>query len=88
MRRLFLSLGLLGIALTTLSAGSKKTVQSECHEYFRIINRYGCGDVLVDQFLIWSNNNPTSCYVTTDQITVIGDPIPICYHLHPPGGRY
>ncbi len=83
MKRILLSLGLFAIALTSISA-TQKTFKG-CTQTIYLVDRYACGDVLLDVIYV---EQPTGCgdpQVNINQSYSM--PIP-CTHLHPPGGRY
>lgn len=84
MKRMFLPLGLFAIALTFISA-TKKMGDPPCNEDVYIVDRYVCGDVLVDRVFL-NHNSP--CTVSVVQVNQEYSLVLPCTHLHPPGGRY
>jgi len=92
MKRMLLSLGLFATTLTFISATNKVTAKAgECYTNYRYISRFQCGDTLDGEFLVpppGPEPGPPSCIVNVDFITNYNDSIPVCWHMHPPGGRY
>ncbi len=88
MKKLLLLVGVFALGYSSISARSVP-VSSECNIKYRYIERFLCGDVLQGEYIVPPPGGGTAtCTEIVDFITNHNDPIPVCWHMHPPGGRY